>query len=558
MQYSERPVIVVNARDEEETKGSHDGPPKDIITPLLLSSRTKASLVTAALLRRDDATDFSEHFKTVGVHDSESAKSGTLLEGLDEQRSSRFEFDFGTLELRKFRRVVDLGSSSLLGLLPQDLGHLAGNLGGTREDNRTVSGLEDTRVLLNSDQGSEALDRLKFSFLFKVDDVTRVDLLILGDTLDGKTNRVSRSGRVKNLLVLFDGENLLSLEVGGDESDNISRSEGSLFDGSTDDLTNTLDVVDVGDRQTKRGIRFTLRRLDEVVEGINNGVSCDQSLGVEVGRPSLVPRALGWVNRLDQVVSVESRVRDERNFLGLESNQLDHLDELILDFVVSVFGPSAGVHLVDSDKNLFDTKEVQETGMLTSLSFFHSKLGVGLGNSGFETTLLGRHQQHAYISGGGTGDHVLDVILVTRGIDDSVMVLLGEELLGVTLDGNTTLAFFLASIKVVSETERTLTLFFGKGLQLGHLTLGDSTHLENQMTASGRLSGIDVTADDKGQMLFIRHLERLESSCVKANKRRERNGRAILQTSQTISNCFVCGDCERREACVCESVCGLQ
>jgi hypothetical protein len=32
---------------------------------------------------------------------------------------------------------------------------------------------------------------------------------------------------------------------------------------------------------------------------------------------------------------------------------------------------------------------------------------------------------------GGSGDHVLDVILVARGIDNGVVVLLGEELLGV-------------------------------------------------------------------------------------------------------------------------------
>ena len=135
--------------------------------------------------------------------------------------------------------------------------------------------------------------------------------------------------------------------------------------------------------------------------------------------------------------------------------------------------------------------------MLTSLTLINSKLGVSLGNSGFETSLLGRNQKHTDISGGRSGDHVLDVILVTRGIDDGVVVLLGEELLGVALDGDTTFTFFLARIKVVSETERRLSLLGGDLVKLGHLTLTDSSHLENQVTASGRLTSVDVSADNQ-------------------------------------------------------------
>jgi len=458
-----------------------------------------------ASLRGVDSLDFAKHLKTVGIHDSESSQSSALLKGFDEQRSSRLEFDFGVLELGKFRRVFNLGITGLLGLLPQDLGHLAGDLSGTREDNRTVSRLEDTRVLLDSDQGSEALDGLELAFLFKEDDITRVDLLVLGNTLDRKTDRVSRSGRVQDLLVLFDREDLLSLEVGRNESDDISGAKSSLFDGTADDLTHTLDVVDVGDRQSKRGIWKTLGGSDEVVEGINNGHSGDLGLGVKVGGPSLVPRALAGVDGLDQVVSVESRVRDERDLLGLETNQLDHLDELVLDFVETVLGPVAGVHLVHADNDLFHTQQIQETGVLTGLSFLDSELGVGLGDGGFETTLLGRHQQHAHVGGGGAGDHVLDVILVAGGIDNSVVVLLSEELLGVALDGDTTVAFFLAGVQVVGETEGTLTLLFGQSLQLGHLTLGNATLLEDQVTAGGGFSGIDVSADDERQMFLIRH-----------------------------------------------------
>jgi len=453
-----------------------------------------------------DTGDLSKHLKSVRVHDGKSPKSGAFGEGFDEKRGGRFEFDFGVFELGELWGVFDLGTSGLLSHLPQDLGHLARNLGGTGEDNRTVSRLEDTRVLLDSDQGSEGLDGFEFAILLVVDDISRGDLLVLGNTLDGKSNRVTRSGRFKNFLVLFNGENLLSLEVGWDKSDLVTRSKSSLFDGSADNLTYTLNIVDVGNGKTKGGIGFTLGGQDEVVKSIDNGVSGDLFLGDLVGSPSLVPRAGGSVDRFDQVVTLESRVWDERDLLGLVPNHLKHLNEFVLDFVESVFGPVAGVHLVDSNNDLFDTQKVKKTGVLTGLTFINSQLGISLGDGGFETTLLGRDQKHTNISGGRSGDHVLDVILVTRGIDNSVVVLFGEELLGVTLDGDTTFTFFLARIKVVRETERRLTLLGSDFVKLGHLTLSNSSHLENQVTASGGLTGIDVSADNQRQM-FLTHDE---------------------------------------------------
>mmetsp|Transcript_33718 Transcript_33718/g.81763 ORF Transcript_33718/g.81763 Transcript_33718/m.81763 type:complete len:492 (+) Transcript_33718:84-1559(+) len=439
--------------------------------------------------------DLSKHLQSVGVHNSNTPKSGALLERLKEKRSGGLEFNLGILELRKLGGVLDLGTSSLLGLLPQDLGHLTCDLGGTGEDNWTVSGLQNTRVLLDGNHGSESLDGGKGTFLLKVDDVTWVDLLVLGNTLDGHTNRVSWSGRFQDLLVLFDGEHLLVGKTRGDNSDNISRAKSSLFDGTADDLTNTLNIVDVRDGKTKRSIGETLGGYDEVVEAFNKGESSDLLLGSLVGGPSLVPGSL--IGLLNQVVSVESRVWDERNLLGLEADQLKHLNEFVLDFVETVLRPVAGVHLVDSNNDLLNTEQVKKTGVLTSLSFLNSQLSVSLGNGGFESTLLGRDKKKTDISGGRSGDHVLDVILVAGGIDNSVVVLVSEELLGVTLDGNTTFTFLLTGIKVVGETERGLSLFFGNSLELCHLTIRDSSLLEDKVTTGGTLTGIDVSADNK-------------------------------------------------------------
>jgi len=75
--------------------------------------------------------NLSKHFQSVGVHYSNTSKSRTLLERLKEQRLGGLELDLSRFELRNFWGVVNLGSTSLLSHLPENLGHLARNLGGT-------------------------------------------------------------------------------------------------------------------------------------------------------------------------------------------------------------------------------------------------------------------------------------------------------------------------------------------------------------------------------------------------------------------------------------------
>lgn len=136
-----------------------------------------------------------------------------------------------------------------------------------------------------------------------------------------------------------------------------------------------------------------------------------------------------------------------------------------------------------------------------------TKLGISLGNGSLETTPLGRDKKKSNVGGGGSGNHVFDVILVTRSIDDSVVVLVGEELLGVALNGDTTFTLFLAGIEVVSKAKGRLALFLSRFLKLGHFTIRNSSKLEDQVAASGRLAGIDVSADNEREMFlsFRRH-----------------------------------------------------
>jgi hypothetical protein len=58
---------------------------------------------------------------------------------------------------------------------------------------------------------------------------------------------------------------------------------------------------------------------------------------------------------------------------------------------------------------------------------------------------------------------------VAGGIDNRVVVLVSEELLGVTLDGNSTVTLLLTGIKVVSESEGGLSLLFGVSLELYYM-----------------------------------------------------------------------------------------
>ena len=123
--------------------------------------------------------------------------------------------------------------------------------------------------------------------------------------------------------------------------------------------------------------------------------------------------------------------------------------------------------------------------MLTSLSFLDTQLGIGLGNRCLESTLFRRHKKKTNISSSRSRNHILDVILMSRCVDNGIMILFGEELLGVTLNGNSTLTLFLTGVEVVGETEGRLAFLFRGGLEFVHFTLRDPALLEDQVTTGG-------------------------------------------------------------------------
>ena len=73
--------------------------------------------------------------------------------------------------------------------------------------------------------------------------------------------------------------------------------------------------------------------------------------------------------------------------------------------------------------------------MFSGLSF--------LGDTGFELTLWGGDHEKGAVSLRGTGDHVLDEISVTWGINDGEMIFFGGELPERNIDGDTSFSFTL-------------------------------------------------------------------------------------------------------------------
>lgn len=87
---------------------------------------------------------------------------------------------------------------------------------------------------------------------------------------------------------------------------------------------------------------------------------------------------------------------------------LDEVGGLLDDLLETSLGPLGGVHLVDGDDQLLDTKGVGKESVLTSLSI--------LGDTSLELTSTGGDDENGTISLGGTSDHVLDEITMTWGI----------------------------------------------------------------------------------------------------------------------------------------------
>mmetsp|Transcript_13879 Transcript_13879/g.17117 ORF Transcript_13879/g.17117 Transcript_13879/m.17117 type:complete len:249 (+) Transcript_13879:866-1612(+) len=193
------------------------------------------------------------------------------------------------------------------------------------------------------------------------------------------------------------------------------------------------------------------------------------------------------------------------NEVLLPTNLHQHALHLVGNLVIPglLVAGSVAVHLVHTNADLLHTQQVDQTRVLTSLSLDLTSLVVALGNGSGEVTICWHHDQ-GHIGLGGTGNHVLDEVTMAWGIDDGVVPLLGEELLGGACNGHTTLTFLLLSVHEEGKCERTLAQSLGLCLQLLQITFGQATQLKDQAAGGGALATVDMAANHNGQVRLLR------------------------------------------------------
>jgi hypothetical protein len=195
----------------------------------------------------------------------------------------------------------------------------------------------------------------------------------------------------------------LSGDTSGGEGDDHTGLDDTGLDTTDGNRANTANLVDILEGKAEGLVGGTRRGVDGI-NGLEEGLSGGLGLGLLL--PTLVPGAVA--GNVDHVVAVEAGDGDEGNVLGVVADLLDEVGCLLDDLLVTVLGPLGGVHLVDGDDELLDTKGVGKQSVLTGLSI--------LGDTSLELTSTGGNDENSAIGLGGTSDHVLDEITVTGGI----------------------------------------------------------------------------------------------------------------------------------------------
>ena len=144
-------------------------------------------------------------------------------------------------------------------------------------------------------------------------------------------------------------------------------------------------------------------------------------------------------------------------------------------------------YLVAAADHLLDSKSESKESMLTGLAI--------LGDTSLKTTSGGVNDKDSTVSLGGTRDHVLDEVTVSRGINDSAVVLGGLELPQGNINGDTPLTLSLELVEHPRVLEGPLVHLSGFLLEPLDHTLVDTAKLVDQVAGGGRLARVDVAND---------------------------------------------------------------
>merc|ERR1719331_2738515 len=390
-----------------------------------------------------------------------------------------------------------------------DLSELAGDVGGVAVQHGAVAVADLAGVVENDHLGGEVSHTSGRLVLAVGGHVTSLDVLH-GDVLDVETNVVSGNSLGQRLVVHLHGLDLSGQHVGGEGDDHAGLDDASL-NTAHGDCANTSDFVDILKGKPERLVGRAWGRNNRV-ESLEKSHPAGLSL-LPLNAPALVPgHVLGG---LDHVVSVPSRDGDEGNSGGVVANLLDEAGDLLADLLEPglAVGRLGRVHLVGGHDELLHPEGVGEQGVLPGLAV--------LGDAGLELSSSGGDDEHSAVSLGGTGDHVLDEVTMSGGIDDGDIVLGSLELPESDVDGDTTLTLGLQFVQHPGVLERALARLLGLLLELLDGPLVDTSALVDQMTSGGGLAGVDVSDDNNVDMnLFLAHFQdkSYDASLVEVNQ----------------------------------------
>jgi len=427
------------------------------------------------------------------VPDGESAEGSVRAEGLDAHGLGRDHLDDGGITgLDLGGSVLDLLTRSPVDLLDQG-GELAGNMGGVAIQDGGVTLLDLTRVVQDDDLSVESLGLLGGVVFGVGADVTPADVLD-GDVLDVETDVVTWDTLVEGLVMHLDGFDLSGDGSGGEGDDHTGLDDTGLdsADGHCSDTTDLVDVLEGQPEGLVRGPGGGHDSVQSLEEGVTGGL-LHLAVGVlALDGPSFVPGHVGGL--LDHVITVPARNGDESNGLGVVTDLLDVVGDLLGDFLESLLGVLGlgGVHLVTGDDELLDTEGVGEESVLPGLAV--------LGDTGLELTDTGGDDQDGAVSLGSTGNHVLDEIPMAWGVNDGDLVLGGLKLPEGDIDGDTTFPLGLQLVEDPSVLERPFAHLGGFLLELLDGPLVDTTTFVDEVTGGGGFTGVDVADDDDVDM----------------------------------------------------------
>jgi len=170
---------------------------------------------------------------------------------------------------------------------------------------------------------------------------------------------------------------------------------------------------------------------------------------------------------------------NERNGFGVVADFFHVTLNLFFDFPEPLFAVwrFSVIDLIDTDNHLLDSQSVGQQGMFPCLTV--------LGDTSFELSSAGRHNQHGTIRLRRTRDHVLDEIPMPGGVNDGDVILLGAEIHQLNVDGDTTFTLRLQLVQHPGVLEGAFSHLLGFLLELLDDSLVDATALVDHVSGTG-------------------------------------------------------------------------